>query len=55
LLGVDGIPIHQLFSLASLRFLIGIDPRLGAALQEALRIFGAVESGMWGVGVDFIA
>jgi hypothetical protein len=54
---VDGIPVHQFFSLTSPRFLVGVHTHLSVSLtlEEALCIFGAVEAGLLrGGGIDFI-
>jgi hypothetical protein len=48
------VPVHQLFSLASLRLLICVDSWYGAALHEAFCIFGSVESGLSRLWVDFV-
>jgi hypothetical protein len=50
-----GIPVHQFSSLASLGFLVCVDTGCGSALHETFCIFGAVESRLLGLGIDFIA
>ena len=54
---MDGIPVHQLLSLASLRFLVCVYTHFCIALasEKALCIFGAVEAGLLGWRIDFIA
>jgi hypothetical protein len=53
---MDGVPVHQLLSLASPGLLICVNTNFGIALalKKALRIFGAVEAGLRGRWVDFV-
>jgi hypothetical protein len=54
---MDGIPVHQLLSLTSPGLFVCVHTHIGIALalEEALCIFGAVEAGLLGRWVDFIA
>jgi hypothetical protein len=54
---MDGVPVHQLFSLTSPRFFVGVYAWFGVslALEEALCIFGAVEARLLRGGINFIA
>jgi hypothetical protein len=53
---MNGIPVHQLFSLTSPGLFICVHTDFGTALalEKALCIFGAIEAGLLGGWVDFI-